>query len=75
MDRFDQIIQKRPAVLAASALALGIFAPNEVRAQQASASSTQQGAAASMGGESGGQNSGQDNQALPLFTLHTRANF
>jgi hypothetical protein len=61
MDLFDQSIQKRLAVLVASTLALGIFAPNEVKAQQASASSTQQGTAASTGGESGGQNSGQDN--------------
>ena len=39
---------------------LGIFAPNQVKAQQASASSTQQDRAASGGSESGGQNSGQD---------------
>jgi hypothetical protein len=60
MDRFDQIIQKRLAVLVASAMALGIFAPNEVKAQQASASSTQQDRAASGGSESSGQNDGQD---------------
>jgi long-subunit fatty acid transport protein len=47
MDRFDQTIQKRLAVLVASALVLGIFAPKEVKAQQASASSTQQDRAAS----------------------------
>jgi len=35
-----------------------MFAPNEVKAQQASVSSTQQGGA---GGESGGQDAGQDN--------------
>ena len=49
MDRFDQTIQKSLAVLVASALALGIFAPNEVKAQQASGS-----------GESGGPNGAQD---------------
>ena len=43
----------------AIALALGIFAPSEVKAQQSSASSTQQDAAVSAGGESGGQNGGQ----------------
>ena len=60
MDRFDQVIQKKLAVLVASALALGIFAANEVKAQQASASSTRQDGVASAGGESGEQNSGQD---------------
>ena len=60
MDRFDQAIQKKLAVLVASGLALGIFAANEVKAQQASASSTRQDGVASAGGESGGQNSGQD---------------
>jgi hypothetical protein len=63
MDRFDQTNQKRLAVLVASALVLGIFPPNEVKAQQASVSSTQQDQAASAGGESGGQNgdnTGQD---------------
>jgi len=61
MDRFDQIIQKRLAVLVASALALGTFTPNEVKAQQTDASSTQQDGAASREGESGGQdNTGQD---------------
>ena len=60
MDLFDQTIQKRLAVLVASALVLGLFAPNQVKAQQASASSTQQDRAASAGGESSGQNSGQD---------------
>jgi hypothetical protein len=58
MDPFDQTIQKSLAVLVASALASGIFAPSEVKAQ-ASASSTQQDAAVSAGGESGGQNGGQ----------------
>jgi hypothetical protein len=52
MDRFDQTIQKRLAVLVASALALGIFAPNEVKAQQANVPSTQRDGAASAGGES-----------------------
>jgi len=51
MDRFDRTIQKSLAVLVASALALGIFAPNEVKAQQASAS----------GGPNGAQDTGQDN--------------
>jgi len=60
MDRFDQTIQKRLALLVASVLALGISAPNEAKAQQASASSTQQDRAASAGGESGGQNSSQE---------------
>jgi hypothetical protein len=44
----------------ASALALGAFAPNEVQAQQASALSTQRDAAASAGGEGGGQDTWQD---------------
>src|SRR6516164_9474721 len=61
MDRFDQTIQKRLAVLVVSALALGISTANEVKAQQASASSTQQDGAASGAGENGGQdNTGQD---------------
>jgi hypothetical protein len=60
MDRFDQTIQKRLAVLVASALAFGTFAPNEVKAQQASASTIQQDGAASAGGGSGGQDSRQD---------------
>ena len=61
MDRFDQTIQKRLAVLGASALALGIFAPNEVKAQQARVSSTQQDEAANAASQSGGQdNTGQD---------------
>jgi hypothetical protein len=60
MDTFDQTIQKKLAVLVASALVIGIFAPRELKAQQASASSTQQDAAASAGGESDGQNGRQD---------------
>jgi hypothetical protein len=61
MDRFDQTIQKRLAVLVVSALALGIFASNEVKAQQANVSPTQQGGGASAGGESGDKdNTGQD---------------
>jgi hypothetical protein len=61
MDRFDQTIHKRLAIIVASALALGIFAPNEVKAQQASVSSTQRDGAASAGGESGDpDNTGQD---------------
>jgi len=60
MGRFDQIIQKRLAVLVASVLALGISAPNEVKAQQASASLAQQDRAASGGSESSGQNGSQD---------------
>jgi hypothetical protein len=51
MDRFDQTNQKRLTVLVASALVLGIFPPNKVKAQQASVSSTQQDQAASAGGE------------------------
>jgi hypothetical protein len=58
MDPFDYTIEKRLAVLVASALALGIFAPKEVKAQQASASSTQQDGAGA-GGVSGGQSDGQ----------------
>ena len=54
MDRFDQTIQKSLAVLVASALALGIFAPNEVKAQQASGSGEN-------GGSNGAQDTGQDN--------------
>jgi hypothetical protein len=46
-----------PAVLVATTFALGIFAPNEVKAQQASLSSTQQDGA---GGEKGGRDVGQD---------------
>ena len=60
MDLFDQTIQKRLAVLVAVALALGIFAPSEGTAQQASTSSTQQDAAVTAGGESGGQATLQD---------------
>jgi hypothetical protein len=61
MDRFEQTIQKSLAVLVASALLLGIFASNEVKAQQASAPSTERDGAASAGGESGGpENTGQD---------------
>jgi hypothetical protein len=59
MDRFDQT--KRLAVLVVSALALGIFASNEVKAQQANVSPTQQGGGASAGAESGDKdNTGQD---------------
>jgi hypothetical protein len=61
MDQFDQTTQKRLAVLLASVLALGISAPNEVKAQQASTSSIQQEEAASGGSESGGQKGDQDN--------------
>ena len=66
MERFDQTIQKRLAVLVTSALAFGIFAPNEVKAQQAGASSTrQEGDSSSASSENGGQdNTGQD------FTSH-----
>src|SRR5262249_31319895 len=61
MGRFDPTMHKRLAILVASDLALGIFAPNEVKAQQASASSIQQDGAASGGGESGGKDdTGQD---------------
>src|SRR5215469_7230381 len=69
MDRFDQAIQKKLAVLVASGLALGIFAANEVKAQQASASSTRQDGVASAGGESGEQNSGQDPHSGSFATL------
>jgi hypothetical protein len=59
MDRFDQT--NRLAVLVVSALALGIFASNEVKAQQANVSPTQQGGGASAGAESGDKdNTGQD---------------
>src|SRR6516162_4690331 len=61
MDRFDQAIQKWLAVLVASAVALSIFAPNEVKAQQASASPTRQDGVPSAGSETGGQDTGQDN--------------
>jgi hypothetical protein len=61
MDRFDQTFQKRLAVLVVSVLALGTSAANEVKAQQASASSTQQDGVASGAGENGGQDAGQDN--------------
>ena len=61
MDRFDQTVQKRVAVLVMSALALGIIAQKEVKAQQASASSTRQGEASSAGSENSGQDTGQDN--------------
>jgi hypothetical protein len=61
MDRFGQTIQKRLAVLVASALALGIFAPIEVKAQQANVPSTQRDGAAGAGGESADKdNTGQD---------------
>jgi len=71
MDGFDQTIQKRLAVLMASALTLAIFASNEVEAQQASVSSTQQDGAADAGSESGGRdNTGQDfTDAQNLFQL------
>ena len=52
---------KRVAVLVMSALALGIIAQKEVKAQQASASSTRQGEASSAGSENSGQDTGQDN--------------
>ena len=59
MDRFDQT--KRLAVLVASALALGIFASNDVKAQQANVSPPQQAGGASARGESSDQdNTGQD---------------
>jgi hypothetical protein len=57
MDRFDQTVQKTLAILAMSALAVGIFAPNVVKAQQTSASSARQSA----GSENSDQDSGQDN--------------
>ena len=61
MDGFDQTIQKGLAVLVASALALGIFAPNEVKAQQANVPSTQRDGVESAGGESADKdNTGQD---------------
>jgi hypothetical protein len=61
MDRFDQTIQNRLAVRVASALALGIFASHEVKAQQANVSPTQQAGGASAGGQSSDQdNTGQD---------------
>ena len=59
MGQFDQTIKKRLAIPVVSALALGIIAPSEVKAQQASASSTQQDGNTSAGGESGAQNGGQ----------------
>src|SRR5215469_2810557 len=58
MDRFDQVIQKRLAVLVMSALAFGILVSNEVKAQQASASSTRQDGVPNA--EGGGQGAGQD---------------
>ena len=60
MNRFAQSIQKRLAVLVMSVMAFGLFAPNELKAQQASASSTRQDGA-SAGNENGGQDTGQDN--------------
>jgi hypothetical protein len=61
MDRFDPTMHKRLAVVVASALPLGIFALNEVKAQQLSVSPTQQDGAASAGGESAGKDdTGQD---------------
>jgi hypothetical protein len=60
MDRFDQTMQRRLAVLVASALALGMFALHEAKAQQLSVSPTQQDGAASAGGESGKDDTGQD---------------
>ena len=58
MDRFDQAIQKRLAVLVMSALAFGITAPNEAKAQQTSASSTRQDEIPSA--EGSGQDAGRD---------------
>jgi hypothetical protein len=59
MDRFDQTVQKTLAVVVASCLALSIFAPNKVKAQQASTSSTRQDGAVSAGCEAGGQSGSQ----------------
>jgi hypothetical protein len=59
MGPFEQTIQKKLAVLVAIALAIGIFAPSELKAQQARGSSTEQDATVSAGGESGRQNDGQ----------------
>src|SRR5215469_13153618 len=59
MDRFDEAIQKRLAVLVMSALAFGILVSNEVKAQQASASSTRQDGAPNAEG-SGQDDTGQD---------------
>jgi hypothetical protein len=56
MDRF-RLFKRGLAVLVASSFSLAMFAPNEVKAQQASVSSTRQDGA---GGESGGQATGQD---------------
>jgi hypothetical protein len=61
MDRFDQTVQRMLAMLAMSGMAVGVFAPNVVKAQQTSASSTRQDGASSAGGENGGQDAGQDN--------------
>jgi len=61
MDRFAQTIRKRLAVLVICVVAFGIFVPNEVKAEQSSASSTRQAEASSAGGESGGQDTDQDN--------------
>src|SRR5215469_12735497 len=60
MDRFAQTIPKRLVVLVISVVAFGIFRPNEVKAEQASAPSTRQAEASSAGGENGGQDTGQD---------------
>src|SRR6516162_9808660 len=63
MDRFDQAIQKRLAVLVMSALAFGITAPNEAKAQQTSASSTRQDeipSAEGSGQDAGRVDTGQD---------------
>jgi hypothetical protein len=49
-----QAIRHWLAILAASAVAFGIFASNQLKAQQASASSNQQDTAAN------GENTGQD---------------
>jgi hypothetical protein len=67
MGRFDQTFQRTLGVFVASAVALGLLAPNEVKAEQASVSSTQQDAAASAGG-SDGQNGGQVENTGQDFT-------
>lgn len=59
MDPFEKTTQKNLAVLVATALAIGIFAPSELKAQQTRGSSTEQDATVSVGAESDGQNDGQ----------------